>query len=210
MANKDAAFGFKPIRTLGGTPYNASMASAYYVPSTYATALFVGDLVVLPATATANAAAVSETMNGTSIGTKQTVAQAAAAAGAEIIGVVVGFEVDRDDLTKQYNPASNERIVYVCDYPDMVYIAQSDGVVAAASAGLNADIVVGSGSTISGKSKMELDSGTTTAPATTNTLSFRLLQAADIPDNDITLANGVWECMINANRHFYRNPLGVA
>ena len=209
MANKDAAFGFKPVRTLGGTPYNASMAKPYYVPSTYATALFLGDLVSLAGTATANAAAVSDSMNGGEIGTFQTIIRGAQSGGTalEAVGVIVGFEPLRTDLTKQYNAASTERVVYVCDAPDMIYHVQEDGdggAIGAAGAGLNAEIIVGTGNTVTGRSTMELDSS---SAATTATLPIRLLSGAAIPDNDVSLANAVWEVMINT--HVLRQTTGA-
>jgi len=45
MANTDAPFGLRPIRHRNGAPYNGAF-NHYYVASSYATALFVGDPVV--------------------------------------------------------------------------------------------------------------------------------------------------------------------
>jgi len=208
MANSDSPFGLMPVRTLQGSPYNSSMANAYFIAAGDATATFVGDLMMLAATGTANASAITfASMNGIDIGTAQSVRQAAASADAEIVGVVVGFEPNRDDLSKQYRVASTERIVYICDNPDMIYHIQESGNIGAASAGLNADITVGTGSTVSGKSAMELDSDT---EATTATLPLRILQGAQIADNDVSASNAVWEVMINAGIHLYRQTTGVA
>lgn len=45
MANIDAPFGLRPIRHKSGAPYNGAV-NPYYVASTYATALFIGDPVI--------------------------------------------------------------------------------------------------------------------------------------------------------------------
>ena len=45
MANTDSPFGLRPIRHRNGAAYNGA-ANPYYINSTYATALFIGDPVV--------------------------------------------------------------------------------------------------------------------------------------------------------------------
>jgi hypothetical protein len=189
MANKDAAFGFKPVRIQGGAAYNASMASAYYCTGATG-AMYIGMPVV--GTGTANAAAI-ETYG---IGELEGVTPATAGTGNGILGVIVGFGPNRDDLTKQYRPTSTDRIVYVCDHPHMIYIAQEDSVsenLAVTDSGDNVNFAGTSGSTISGKSTAELDSDSS---ANTATLQFKLLRLAPIPDNAVG-TNAVWEVMIN-------------
>ena len=56
MANTDPPKGLVPIKHRNGAPYNGA-ANPYYKPAGYATALFVGDVVVK--TGTANTAAAS-------------------------------------------------------------------------------------------------------------------------------------------------------
>ena len=45
MANKDAAFGLRPIGRIGGTPYTGGQ-SRYRIASNYGTAIFQGDMVM--------------------------------------------------------------------------------------------------------------------------------------------------------------------
>ena len=45
MANKDASFGLKPVRMIGGAPYNGGQ-SRYRIASSYGTSIFQGDLVM--------------------------------------------------------------------------------------------------------------------------------------------------------------------
>jgi hypothetical protein len=53
MANIARPFGLRPVRYLNGTPWTGQ-ARAFYVPSTYATALYIGDPVQLTGTSNAN------------------------------------------------------------------------------------------------------------------------------------------------------------
>ena len=55
MANNDTPFGLRPLRHRNGAPYNGA-ANPYYIPSSYATALFIGDPVII--TGTSNTSAV--------------------------------------------------------------------------------------------------------------------------------------------------------
>jgi len=44
MANKDAAFGMRPVKRIGGTPYTGGQ-SRYRIAANYGTAIFQGDMV---------------------------------------------------------------------------------------------------------------------------------------------------------------------
>ena len=44
MANKDAAFGMRPVGRVGGTPYTGG-TSRYRIANNYGTAIFQGDMV---------------------------------------------------------------------------------------------------------------------------------------------------------------------
>ena len=45
MANKDASFGLKPVKMIGGAPYNGGQ-SRYRIAANYDTNIFQGDLVM--------------------------------------------------------------------------------------------------------------------------------------------------------------------
>lgn len=186
MANVDRPNGFRPVRYLNGAPWSGQFRK-YIVPAADGTALFVGDLVKLSTT-------------GTDEG-YPTVIQATAAAA--VIGVVVGFEPDPADLnTPQYRKASTKRVVYVADDPNLIFEAQEDGdtdPLETADIGLNVDFIVGSGSTTTGASGMEIDSS---SHNTTATLPLKLLGLAQRPDNENVLSAGGqawtrWEVKIN-------------
>lgn len=184
MANVSRVNGFRPVKHLNGSPYNGQ-ANWYYIPSTDSTAVFVGDLVKLAGSASADG--------------YPTVAQAAAS-DTKIIGVVVGLKPDPTNLNVPiYRAASTNRYVLVADAPDIIYEAQEDavgGAAAAADIGLNCDVIVGAGSTTTGASGMQIDTST---KATTSTLPLRLVGFVDRIDNEIGSANAKMLVMINSH-----------
>lgn len=195
MANVDRPSGLKPVRHKSGAPYNGA-ANPYYIPDSYATALFVGDPVVK--TGTSNTAKVTVPGGGFfAIGTAPEINKAAAGDGNAVTGVIVGFSPLASDLNKPYNPASTERIAYVADDPDLVFEIQADGAVPAASMGLNAVFIyTHSGSTTTGLSGVELDT-TSDAPAADASNQMIIVRAVNREDNDTTLTHARVEVLLN-------------
>ena len=200
MANNDTPLGLVPIRHSNGAPYNGAY-SEYYIASTYATALGVGDPVII--TGTSNTTA----YKGNEPGTLPEINKAGAAGGTYITGVIVGFNLLPTDLTKTYNAASTERIAYVADDPDLVFEIQEDGLgtaLAATSVGLNADLVFTHDvSTTSGKSGAELDRSTAAGTGTLKLNIRRLVNRVDNENGD----NAKWEVTINL--HTQRHTTGI-
>jgi len=192
MANKDAPFGLAPIKHKNGAPYNGS-ARPYYIASGYGTALFVGDPVIK--TGTSNTAA----FEGKAAGTMPEINKSAAGDGSAITGVIIGFGVDSNNLDKQFNPASTERIAWVADDPDLVFLMQDDGggALDATTIGLNAVLIfTTAGNTSTGQSGVEIDGGTTDAPAADASNQLTILRLHDVVDNELA-DFAVWEVKIN-------------
>jgi len=183
MANTDTHFGLRPVRDLNGAPYNGAVET-YSTATGDATAIFIGDPVILSGT--------SQTIDGVIY---RDVDQAAT--GDVIVGVVVGFgAATRDSLT--YRAASTQRLVRVAP-PNLVYEIQevSGGTpLAAADIGLNANFVVGSGSTVTGYSGVELNNAT---EATTNTLDLQIVDFVNRADNEIG-EHAKWLVRINRSQ----------
>ncbi len=197
MANTNKVNGFRPVRYLNGACYNGQFRK-YIVPASDGTALFIGDLVKLSSA-------------GSDEGYTAVVQAAATDA---MIGVVVGMEIDPTNLnTPVYRAASTKRVVYVADDPNLVFEAQEDGdtdPLETTDIGLNVSPIVGSGSTVTGASGMQIDS---TTHNTTATLPLRLLGLAQRPDNENVLSAGGqaytrWEVKIN--NHQLGSHTGVA
>jgi hypothetical protein len=198
MPNTDTPFGLRPIKHKSGAPYNGAF-NAYFVPASYATALFIGDPVVK--TGTSNTAKVTAPAAGSfGIGTLPEINKATAGTTNRVTGVIVGFAPDPDGLGRIYNPASTARVVYVCDDPDVVFEIQADGAIAAAQVGLNAVFIyTNAGSTFTGLSGVELDSGTTTAPATTVGFQMAIQRVVNREDNEA--ASNFTKVEVKLNTH---------
>lgn len=131
----------------------------YYVPASYGTALYEGDVVELTTTTGA--------MDG--LGEVPTIQ--AAASGDINLGVVTGFKPSPAIVYRgDFNPASTARYVYVCDDPDAIYEAQEDAVGGSVTQALigamtNVNYIVAAGSAVTGESGTMVDSSTTTASA---------------------------------------------
>lgn len=199
MANVSRINGLRPIGHLNGSNWNGKV-NKYWLAAADGTATFVGDLVKLSGTSNAD-------------GSLASIAQAAA--GDTPIGVVVGFEPNPSDLSQNYRTASQNiasqdagRWAYVADSPDLVMEVQEDavgGALAITSVGLNADVVVGSGSTTTGQSAMQLDSSTA---ATTSTLVLRILGFMSRPDNEVA-ANAKMKVCFNVHQYGSVGTTGV-
>lgn len=183
MANTDTPFGLKPVRDLNGAPYNGA-AAVYSTASGDATAIFIGDPVKLSGT--------SQTINGQVL---LDVDQGAT--GDIMVGVVVGVlaDVATDPI---YRAASTVRRLLVAP-ANLIYEIQevSGGTpLTAADAGLNANLVVGTGSTVTGRSGVELNNAT---EATTNTLDVQIVGFVNRADNEIG-EHAKWLVRINRNQ----------
>jgi len=199
MANTNNPKGLVPIKNNGGE----LDVNYYYIPSSYATALFIGDPVVK--TGTSNTANVVAGQRQYPAGSLPEINKCTAGDDNPITGIVIGFLANFDDTSKNYNPASTEAIAVVADHPDQRFEIQEETAgtaLAATSVGLNANVVFAeSGSTTTGISGVELDTST---PATTGTFQLKILRLVDRVDNAIG-QHAKWEVKIN--RHTDANAV---
>jgi hypothetical protein len=196
MANNTTPFGLIPRKKMDSGVYSGGIMQ-FAVPSSDATAIYVGDLVKLVGT--------SQFINGVIY---NNVAQAAS--GDVFVGVVVGVLADtRDSLT--YRAASTQRVLLVNVDPNAEFeIRQVAGgtPLNANDIGLNANVTVGSGSTFTGWSGMALDNAT---EATTNTLDLKIVGMPSRADNDPGSAVGTGAdsstFYVRINRHQFSNQV---
>lgn len=164
MANADAPFGFRMVH---GSD-SRYVIQHCVIPASDSTATFVGDAVKLLAAGSGEAYP----------------AVIQCAAGDPVYGVVVSFDADPStSLEDQYRKASTKRYAKVALAEGAEFEVQSDDdttALAIADVGLNANFIVGTGSTVSGLSGMELDSS---SAATTNSLDLQIMRLVDRPDN---------------------------
>lgn len=198
MANVNRVNGFQPAKTITGAPWNGQ-ATKYVVAAADTTALFVGDLVKLS----------GATGTGDYLGIRG-VTQAAASDA--VVGVVVGFDIVPDSLnTPQYRAASTQRGVMVVDDPNVLFVAQEDGVttpIAMADVGLNVNFIVAAGSTVTGASGMQIDSNTTT---TTATMTLKLIEPLLTASNELTTSGQSYtRWIVKINNHQLGASTGTA
>ena len=189
MANTDIVNGFTPIKHVTGAPFNG-LVNYYKIPAADGTATFVGDIVKLYGTATAD-------------GIPQVIQ--AAAGDTLLVGAIVAFEPDPTNLSLTYRTASTLRGCWVADSPDIIFEAQEDGegaTLALVDFGENCDITVAAGNTTTGKSGMEIDSST----HGTGTANIRVMRAVQREGNTAASQWCKIECMIN--EHAYKSTTG--
>ena len=169
MANKDAAFGLRPSRMMGGAPFSGGQ-SRYRIASGYSTKIFQGDLV--------------KQVTGGGI------ERAAASSTVPVVGVFNGVQYTDPTTGEQvfanHYPGSisaSDIIAFIVDDPNVVFEVQADEAFPVADLLGNFDIIDQSttGDTASGRSNMELDVST---GATTTTLPLKAIDISQDPDND--------------------------
>lgn len=199
MANVDHPNGLRPVATLGQPSYCGHVIKCVILGAD-TTDTFVGDRVKLA---------------GSSDATGRYPAVVQGTAGATCCGVVVGIEpqtftnMSSEDNRATYVSGSvtTDQYVLVDIDPNTLYEVQEDsvgGALTAGSAGLNANIIVGVGDTVSGASAMEIDSSTA---ATTATLDAKLISIVPREDNALG-TNARW--IVKLNNHQFASGTGTA
>ena len=199
MANATGAYGLKPVRMRNGGAW-AGQIEKVYISASYATALFIGDPVLLSPTLAEK----------DPTGRFQTVNVAVVDSGI-YAGVIVGFDANPDDLSKTYSPASTEGYAYIVRSRNVVFSVRGDGggTPSKVFPGQNAALIAtAAGSTVTGLSGMHLDEGTTTAPTTTATLPLQILGIVDSPDN-VLGDNAVYEVVLTTTNLAAGDTLGI-
>lgn len=196
MANAQQPFGLRPVRKIDGSPYNGATQKCY-IAAGYATALFIGDGVLLT----------SELDDKDPTGHYPSIIAYTGADQTLCRGVIVSFDPDPDDLSKIYNPASNERYANVCMDPQVIYQIRDDGAGTPTSVfpGQNATITLASGSTVTGLSGAVLDTST---PTTTQTYPLHILGLAEIENNELG-DYAIWEVLLNTPENATGRFLGI-
>jgi len=188
MANKDAAFGFKPTRHLTGGKIRSE---EYAIAANHGTSIFNGQVVEAVAAGGIEQAAAGDTQQ---------------------LGVFGGcFFTDPSSSKptfKAFYPAStnaSDIVATVYADPYIVYEAQHDGTGTAAMNNSCFDFTGTSGSTLSGQSTSEIDTDTT---GTTG--GFKQIGISKDPENsDTSSANANAYVVFNTGEHVFKLTTGV-
>jgi len=189
MANQDAAFGFRPVRSLTGGQIRAEEAN---IANNYDTAIYTGQVVE------------AVTAGGVEAATVGDVQQAGVFAG-----VFYTDPTTSKPTWSAYYPAStnaSDLKASVYTDPYIVFEAQHDGTGTAALNYAAMDFTGTGGSTITGQSTSELDTDTN---ATDN--GFKQIGISHDPDNsDTGSANVNAYCVFNVGEHVFKVDTALA
>ena len=188
MANQDAAFGFRPVRSLTGGQIRAEEAN---IANNYDTAIYTGQVVE------------AVTAGGIEASTVGDVQQA---------GVFAGVSYTDPTTSKPtwsaYYPAStnaSDLKASVYADPEIVYEAQHSGTGTAAMNNSAMDFAGVSGSTITGQSTSELDTSNTGTGG-----NFKQIGISTDPDNsDTSSANANAYCVFATGLHIFKLTTAV-
>ena len=191
MANQVEKFGLRPYRKLDGTPLVGAQ-NRYTIASSYATAIFQGDLVI-PVTG----GNIERYPGNTSTA---------------VVGVFNGcFYTDpttQKPTFKNYYPggvAASDITAFVVDDPDAVFLVDADATFARADLFQNYSLTAVSGNTKTGNSLQQLDVG---ASGTNATFVVQAIDISQDPDNSDTSAANA-NILVRINNHFYRSGTGI-
>lgn len=183
MANNDAPFGLRPVRT----GISAQQQNRYRIANNYGTAIFQGDLV--------------------KVVTGGGIERVTASPGTDLIlGVFNGcFYTDPTTGKPTYSAyypgsvAADDIMATIIDDPGATFEVQSDEAFPVADLMGNFNIVATAGDTTSGMSRVELDTST---GATTATLPLKAIDISQDPENsDVGSANT--NVIVKINNHLF-------
>jgi hypothetical protein len=186
MANADTPDGLKPVRYVGGAPYNGA-TNRYYIPATDTNAAgYLGALVKLTGGADADGIPV---------------VTANVATSNPVCGVIVSVEpVTADSVPYRVN--STARYVNVADDPDLLFEIQEDGTTVATVAGSTARLTgFTSGSATTGRSALEISTSDISETSDVDD-DVQLIRMVQRPDNAAG-ANGRWLVRLNLHQFSY-------
>ena len=194
MANQDAAFGLRPVKRIGGTPYTGGQ-SRYRIAADYGTSIFQGDMVMQ-----VTGGGVEVHADGGTV---------------PIVGVFNGCSYT-DPTTKEqkfsnFYPAStnaSDIIAFIIDDPMVIFEVQCNAAFPVADLLGNFDIVYTSaGSTTTGISGAELNvsDGNTTA-----TLPLKAIDISQDPENSDVSSDATNVHVVIQNHIFGQKSAGLA
>ena len=196
MANQDAAFGLRPLKSVGQADDSTGMSS-HFIDAGDASAIYQGSPVIAAA-------------GYIDISTAGAVPNMGAFWGC--------FYTDPTTLKPTFKnyypgsitpPSSKDIEAFVYDNPNQMFEIQSDATGASAQADVfsNADMVNFGGSTLNGVSNTELDDSTIAASSDAAAQLLIIGVSRDPKNNDLTAANVNWRVIVNM--HLFGHGVGT-
>jgi len=198
MANQDAAFGLRPLKSVGQGDDSTGMSS-HAIDAAYGTAIYQGS----PVVAAAGYIAIST------------------AGAVPNMGAFWGcFYVDPTTLKPTFKnyypgsitpPSSKDIEAFVYDNSNQMFEIQSDNDGASTLADIfsNADLVNFGGSTLNGVSNSELDDSTIAASSDAAAQLLIIGTSRDPKNNDVTDTGGNVNWRVLVNMHLFGHGVGT-
>jgi hypothetical protein len=198
MANQDAAFGLRPLKSVGQADDSTGMSS-HAIDAAYGTAIYQGS----PVVAAAGYIAIST------------------AGAVPNMGAFWGcFYVDPTTLKPTFKnyypgsitpPSSKDIEAFVYDNPNQMFEIQSDndGASTLADVFSNADMINFGGSTLNGVSTAELDDSTIAASSDAAAQLLIIGVSRDPKNNDVTDTGGNVNWRVLVNMHLFGHGVGT-
>ena len=173
MANKTGPWGLRPIGHKNGAPWNGAMTACRIGAAYAGGAMYIGDPVLYN----------DDKSDGDDPPTMPSVMASAGTDGTIVLGAIVAFDPDPDNLSLTYRADLTSRIAYVAMGDDLLFEIRDDGsgTYNTAWVGANAAMVNAGGDTITGLSGFQLD-GTT--PAADASFALHIHGFSTKPDNE--------------------------
>ena len=196
MANQDAAFGLRPLKSVGQADDSTGMSS-HFIDAGDASVIYQGSPVIAAAG----------------------YVDIATAGAVPNMGAFWGcFYTDPTTLKPTFKnyypgsitpPSSKDIEAFVYDNPNQMFEIQSDNDAASSVADVfsNADFVNFGGSTLNGVSNTELDDSTIGAAGDAAAQMLIIGVSRDPKNNDLTAANVNWRVLIN--QHLFGHGVGT-
>ena len=196
MANQDAAFGLRPLKSVGQADDSTGMSS-HKIDAGDASVIFQGSPVIAAA-------------GYVDIATAGAVPNMGAFWGCFYNDPTTLKPTFKNYYPGSITPPSSEDIeAFVYDNPNQMFEIQSDNAGASAQADIfsNADFTGFSGSTLNGVSNTELDDSTIGAAGDAAAQCLIIGVSRDPKNNDLTAANVNWRVLIN--QHIFGHGAGA-
>ena len=185
MPNPNAPFGLRPVGTLGNNLYSGKVQK-FFVPSTDAASIGIGDPVALAGSGDADGVPTAKRMT----------------AGGVCVGVCVGAQPQFANLNlPNYRPASTDGYILVETDPNTIFdiqesSASTSAFIAATQIGENGTLTLGTVDTTTGNGKTVLS----TTSGTATTLDVQILRLAPTVGNAIGQF-AKWQVRLNLNQY---------
>jgi hypothetical protein len=193
MANKDAAFGLKPIGKVGQNK-DAQGLSEYSIAASVTSAIYQNDPVTALADATIAVAAAGNTLVGSLNGVFYTDSSTSKPTWANHVAA---------------SNAATDIVGFVSDDPYERFEIQVNSTFAVTSKFLNADIVYAAGDSANYVSKVELNNAT----VTTSSAQIRVIGVTKDDENNTLLNATTYNANVNVvgiiNEHFLKGTTGI-